>query len=313
MPCTYTSLTPLKSGVKYWILIISILLFFSCRENNGSDSSTDDTPSEEFTSISFTAIGDVPYNNEQRDGLIDIISRHNAIDPSEFVIHVGDIKPGAAECDETVYQDVSGILRTFEAPTFIVLGDNEYNDCSNPQQGLEYWNKYFLHFNENWTFEPTVIYQPERTENFSWTQKNVLFIGVNLVGSQVHDSLEWHNRLVQNGQWVKKLLEEQVDNVEAMVVFGHANIVEAGPDKFKPFTDLFRSAAQSFGKPVLMVQGDGHFWIKNKPWPEQNITRLQIDGRDTAVKITVDTSLEYPFSFDRHFLDPSSQNKNHPQ
>jgi hypothetical protein len=79
--------------------------------------------------------------------------------------------------------------------------------------------------------------------------------------------------------------------------------VEAGPDKFKPFTDLFRAAAKSFGKPVLMVQGDGHFWIKNKPWEEQNITRLQIDGRDTAVKITVDTDLDYPFAFDRGFLD----------
>ena len=303
MSCTCTSLTPLKSGVKYWILIISILLFFSCRENNGSDSSADDAPSEEITPISFTAIGDVPYNNEQRDGLINMISKHNALDPSEFVIHVGDIKPGAVECDETVYQDVSGILKTFEAPTFIVLGDNEYNDCTDPKQGLEYWNKYFLHFNENWTFEPVITYQQERTENFSWIDNQVLFIGVNLVGSQVHDSLEWNNRLTQNGLWIKKLLEEQVNKVEAMVVFGHANIVEAGPDKFKPFTDLFRAAAKSFGKPVLMVQGDGHFWIKNKPWEEQNITRLQIDGRDTAVKITVDTTLEYPFAFDRGFLD----------
>ncbi|SMG17808.1 metallophosphoesterase [Arenibacter troitsensis] len=303
MPYIYTSLTTLKSEVYYWILILTVLLFFSCRDSNGADSHMDDVPSEEFTSISFTAIGDVPYNNEQRDGLINIISRHNAIDPSEFVIHVGDIKPGAAECDETVYQDVSGILKTFEAPTFVVLGDNEYNDCTDPQQGLEYWNKYFLHFNENWTFEPTVIYQTERTENFSWTERNVLFIGVNLVGSQVHDPVEWQNRLTQNGQWIKRLLEEQVNKVEATVVFGHANIVEAGPDKFETFTDLFRAAALSFGKPILLVQGDGHFWIKNKPWPEQNITRLQIDGGDSAVKITVDTSLDYPFSFDRDFLD----------
>ncbi|MCK0190418.1 metallophosphoesterase [Arenibacter sp. F20364] len=291
------------SKVKNWVLIISLVLFTSCRENNGSDSKGDYEPSEEIPSISFTAIGDVPYNNEQRDGLINIISRHNDIDPSEFVIHVGDIKPGAAECDETVYEDVSGILKTFEAPTFIVLGDNEYNDCTDPQQGLEYWNKYFLHFNENWVFEPTVTYQPERTENFSWIENKVLFIGVNLVGSQVHDSLEWQNRLVQNGQWIKKLLEEQVNKVEAMVVFGHANVVEAGPDKFKPFTDLLRGAAKTFGKPVLMVQGDGHFWLKNKPWPEQNITRLQIDGGDTAVKITVNTNLDFPFLFDREFLN----------
>ncbi|MCK0146569.1 metallophosphoesterase [Arenibacter sp. F26102] len=303
MPYTYISITSLKTEVKYWILIISILLFFSCRESNGSDSNVDDAPSEQITPISFTAIGDVPYNNEQRDGLIQIISRHNAIDPSEFVIHVGDIKPGALDCDEEVYLDVADILKTFKVPTFIVLGDNEYNDCENPVQGLEYWNKHFLHFNENWSFEPHITYQTERPENFSWMENKVLFIGVNLVGSQVHDSIEWQNRLTQNGQWVKTLLEEQKSSVDAMVVFGHANIVEAGPDKFKPFTDLFRAAAQSFGKPVLMVQGDGHFWIKDKPWQEQNITRLQIDGRDTAVKITVNTNLDYPFLFDRNFLN----------
>jgi hypothetical protein len=109
--------------------------------------------------------------------------------------------------------------------------------------------------------------------------------------------------LTQNGQWFKKLLEEQGNKVEATVVFGHANMVEAGADKFKAFTDLFRASAESFGKPVLMVQGDGHFWLKNKPWPEQNITRLQIDGGDAAVKITVDTNLEYPFSMDREFMN----------
>lgn len=282
-------------------MVVSLFLF-SCR-NDQHSKTIDKELTQENTTISFTAIGDVPYNNEQRDGLIAIISKHNALDPSEFVIHVGDIKPGALECNESIYEDVSGILKMMEAPTFIVLGDNEYNDCTDPKQGLEYWNKYFLHFNENWVFEPTVTYQPGRTENFSWIDHKVLFIGINLVGSQVRDSLEWNNRLTQNGLWIKKLSEEQVNNVEAMVVFGHANILEAGPDKFKPFTDLFRTAALSFGKPVLMVQGDGHFWIKNKPWPEQNITRIQIDGGDTAVKITVDTSLDYPFSFNKDFLD----------
>ena len=302
MPYTNTILKFKKSNFTHWIFMGMTLFLFSCKDDQHSKT-IDKEQTGETTTITFTAIGDVPYNNEQRDGLINIISRHNALDPSEFVIHVGDIKPGAVECNESVYQDVSDILKTFEAPTFIVLGDNEYNDCTDPIQGLEYWNKYFLHFNENWAFEPVVTYQPERTENFSWIDNKVLFIGVNLVGSQVHDSLEWNNRLTQNGLWIKKLLEEQVNKVEAMVVFGHANIVEAGPDKFKPFTDLFRAAAKSFGKPVLMVQGDGHFWIKNKPWEEQNITRLQIDGRDTAVKITVDTDLDYPFAFDRGFLD----------
>lgn len=291
-----------KPNCKHWIFWGMVLFLFSCKNGQFSKSTNDDI-TKENTIISFTAIGDVPYDEKQRDGLIDIISKHNNMDPSEFVVHVGDIKPGALECDENVYQEVSSILKTFEVPTFIVLGDNEYNDCTDPQQGLKYWNKYFLHINENWRFEPTVTYQSGRKENFSWESGKVLFVGLNLVGSKVHDSLEWKNRLTQNGLWIKKLVAEKKTKVSAMVVFGHANMVEGGPDKFKTFTDLFRSAADTFNKPVLMVQGDGHFWIKDKPWKEQNITRLQIDGRDTAVKITVNTDLDYPFSFDRHFLD----------
>ena len=301
MPNSTCTTSPRNYKIIHVFFVAIQFIFFSCGENKNS------TPKNEserqVAPVSFTAIGDVPYNKEQRDSLIKMISKHNATKASQFVVHLGDIKPGSGACDEAVYQDVQGILREFTVPTFIVLGDNEYNDCEDPEQGLEYWNEYFLHFNENWTFEPLVTYQAERPENFSWIKNNVLFIGTNLVGSQVHDSLEWQNRLTQNGQWVKKLLEEQKNKVSAMVLFGHANMVEAGPEKFKPFTDLFVSAARSFEKPVLMVQGDGHFWIKDKPWPAQNITRLQIDGRDTAVKITVNSKLEYPFLFDREFLN----------
>ena len=303
MPYTNAILKLKRSGPKYWFLLMLTFLIYSCGENKSSDSNTDKGSFGKTSPISFTAIGDVPYNEEQRLGLINIISKHNTTNSSEFVIHVGDIKPGAIACDEEVYLDVADILKTFKVPTFIVLGDNEYNDCENPQQALEYWNKHFLHFNENWAFEPEVTYQTERPENFSWVENKVLFIGINLVGSKVHDSIEWTERLTQNGLLIKTLLEKQKNNVKAMVAFAHANIVEAGPDKFKPFTDLFRAAAKSFEKPVLMVQGDGHFWIKDKPWQEQNITRLQIDGRDTAVKITVDSNLEYPFIFDRNFLN----------
>lgn len=67
-----------------------------------------------------------------------MISKHNAIKASQFVVHLGDIKPGAGACDETVYQDVQRILIEFKVPTFIVLGDNEYNDCKDPDQGLAY-------------------------------------------------------------------------------------------------------------------------------------------------------------------------------
>lgn len=286
------------------MITLSVLILMSgCVENDNAQEPIDNNPDSETVPIAFTVIGDVPYSQEQRSGLLLLINKHNAANPSDFVVHVGDIKPGADSCKEAVYKDVDSILRLFKAPTFIILGDNEYNDCKDPIQGLDYWKKYFLHFNENWTFEPTVAYQKERIENFSWVKDKVLFIGINLVGSNVHDSAEWQTRLSDNGNWIKKQMQEQKDKVTAAVIFGHANITEIEPDKFKIFTDTFRAASHTFKKPVLFVHGDGHIWFQNKPWPETNISRLQIDGGSKAVKITVDTKLSSPFIFDRNYLD----------
>lgn len=296
MPYTNTTLKLLKSSIKYWTFPVLILLTFVCCDHLDNDDLSKD-------SISFTVIGDVPYNREQRSGLIKLVTKHNAISNSRFVVHVGDIKPGTAACEEYDYQDIDNILRKFQVPTFVVLGDNEYSGCASPAQGLEYWNKYFLHYSDNWSFDAPITYQTERVENFSWVMNKVLFIGINLIGSSVHDKNEWQNRLLDNGNWVSQLIDQQKDLAEAVVIFGHANMIEEGPEKFKPFTDLFTAAAQSFGKPVLYVQGDGHYWIEDKPWKEQNITRIQVIGGATAAKIIVDIQRDYPFIFDEAYLD----------
>tara|TARA_R110002012_G_scaffold322108_1_gene555955 strand:+ start:74156 stop:75037 length:882 start_codon:yes stop_codon:yes gene_type:complete len=277
-----------------------MLLFLSCSE---SENKNKDAEQETIKPVSFTVIGDVPYGDVQRDGLIALVNTHNTITSSEFVVHVGDIKRGADPCNEAVYADVSSILKAFTTPTFMLLGDNEYNDCSDPIEGLSYWKRYFLKFNENWTFDQKITYQVARSENFSWVQEKILFIGLNIVGSSVHDQAEWTERLTDNMNFLNTQIEANKNDIEAIVVMAHANMVEAGAAKFEPFTIPFRAAAASFKKPILFLQGDGHFWFRNKPWDEKNITRVQIDGGTKAVQVTVDARKSEPFSFDRTFLD----------
>ncbi len=302
----------LKAGmIRLTFLLFCMGTFISCSgTSKDSDAPSDEEPAvdskdltDSFPPTLFTVIGDVPYNADQRTGLIALINAHNAKAKSEFVVHIGDIKPGAEPCEETIYEDVSGLLKKFEKPTFVVLGDNEYNDCDSPTEALELWKKYFLHFNENWEFSPTVEYQKGRSENFAWMENGVLFLGLNLVGSSVHDPSEWDKRLADDADWVDEQFDIHSENAETAVLFGHANMNEIGPEKFKPFTDRFRASARTFGKPVLYVQGDGHFWLKNRPWAEKNILRVQIEGGAHAVQVTVDPDLEEPFNFDRSFLD----------
>lgn len=263
----------------------------------------DTTTVAKLDTIIFSVIGDVPYDEEQRNGLISLIQTHNDLAKSEFVVHVGDIKPGALPCDEAVYQDVSGLLQKFSTPTFMILGDNEYNDCDDPASALQLWNQYFLNFHQNWMFDQSITYQENRFENFAWVQEKVMFMGLNLVGSQVHDEDEWNDRLTDNGNFLQAFVTDHGDDSKALVIFGHANMIEAGAEKFKTFTDVLQMTAREFDKPILYLQGDGHFWFMNRPYDEENILRVQIQGGATAVQVTVNPNLEQPFSFDNNFLE----------
>ncbi|MEO9893854.1 metallophosphoesterase [Aurantibacter sp.] len=300
------------------LAFFSLVFIFalSCNSKNDPPKDSDDpidpidsvitTPTPEpvlLDSVIFTAIGDVPYGDEQRTGLIAMIEEHNTKANSEFVVHVGDIKPGADPCLEPVYKDVNEILKEFDAPTFMLLGDNEYNDCDDPVSALEIWNEYFLNFQNNWTFDQVVSFQEDRAENFVWSQSKIMFMGLNLVGSAVHDQEEWDARLADNGKFLQDYVNANSDDLEALVIFGHANMVEAGPVKFESFTNVLKEVATDFEKPILYVQGDGHFWLLNRPYDEANILRLQIEGGPNAVQISVNPNNEKPFSFDRNFLD----------
>ena len=122
----------------------------------------------------FSAIGDVPYSDEQADALRTTLLNLANYEGSSFLIHLGDIKPGAAPCQESIYEDVATILKLSEIPVFIIPGDNEWNDCDDPQEAFEFWNKYFYHFHENWKPSWEIEYQPKRKENFAWVQEGVL-------------------------------------------------------------------------------------------------------------------------------------------
>jgi hypothetical protein len=72
-------------------------------------------------------------------------------------------------------------MKGVAVPAYVVRGDNEYNDCANPLQGLAYWKKYFSNFDQNFCGTPFTERQSVRPENWAFTLNGVLFIGINLV------------------------------------------------------------------------------------------------------------------------------------
>ena len=250
------------------------------------------------TQVVFYAMGDVPYAPAENELLPQQIARI-PID-AEFVVHVGDIKSGATPCDEAVYNKVFGMLSQSAAPVFIVPGDNEWNDCTNPAQAWKYWRKYFTRFDRLWQHRFALFRQLEREENFSFVRGGVLFIGLNIVGGRVHDANEWKQRHAENLEWTRRNLRKFGDAVGSVVIFGHAKPNQNHRDFFDPFS----KDAQKFAKPILYLHGDGHRWIHDKPFAAKNILRVQVDqgGIAPPLQVSITDDPTAPFVFDRRLL-----------
>ncbi len=245
--------------------------------------------------VTFYAMGDVPYKPEENILLPKQIAE--LPDDAEFVIHVGDIKGGSAPCNEAVYNKVFGMLSQSVAPVFIIPGDNEWNDCTNPVQAWKYWNKYFMRFDRHWQHRFPLFRQLEHEENFSFVKGNVLFVGLNIVGGRILDLAEWKQRHRDGFEWVRRNLHRSGADVSSLVFFIHAN-----PNVFhSDFFDPFMKVAKEFKKPILLIHGDGHTWIYDRPFAAQNILRVQVDQGRIAppLKVTITDDKSNPFQFDR--------------
>jgi hypothetical protein len=181
---------------------------------------------------------------------------------AEFLIHLGDIKRGPARCDKETLDEIDMQLRLSPIPVFVVVGDNEFNDCKNisPAKALSLWRKTFARYDKkHWEHKLKVGQMPNRPEIFYFIHKNTLYFGLNVVGGIVHDQNEWDSRHADQLTWVKRLMLQNKEKVSAVVLFGHAN---PGPDQssfFNPFI-LFLRFKFPRKIPALYLCGDSHKW-----------------------------------------------------
>ena len=285
----------MKNVLFIFLIYCFSLTIISCSSDESSKSTNNTT-----TTLVFSAMGDVPYGANDELILREHIQSHNDVSNARFMVHLGDIKSGADDCSESIYLQVANILHELTIQTFVIVGDNEWNDCADPDEAWTFWTTHISRFDEYQSSNRNVLRQSERDENFAWTEESVLLIGLNLVGGRIHDSNEWETRLNHDADWVEKHFSSAKESVYAAIVFGHAH-----PNaKHETFFTRFREAVKEFGRPVLYMHGDGHSWIHDQPWPE-NITRVQVDAGSISppVQVSVSSELDPVFSFNRAPFD----------
>ena len=256
--------------------------------------------------LRFAVFADTPYTSEQEQILQDHITQMNQAGTSLFVIHLGDIKGGykAATqenpCTEDYYIKAADIFHESTVPVLFIPGDNEWNDCEDPDEAWGFWWKHLHQFEAFWPNAPVVERQALREENFAWVSHQVLLIGINLVGGKKINPTAWDLRLAQDAEWVTDQLDSKKDAVVLAIIFGHA---APSSTKSSAFFDAFRLAAQDFEKPILYMNGDLHSWLVEKPYPTDapNVTQVQLEGgSDPPIQVTVDHESTDVFTIESH-------------
>lgn len=172
----------------------------------------------------------------------------------------------------------------------------------------------------------------DMAENLRWEHGGVVFATVHVPGSgmnfTINDPVRANDAIARNKadvDWIKAAFAEaEAKQAKAVVLAIHAGMFEdaRGDDQFGkalrggaegPYFWIalaIRDLAAQFGKPVLLVNGDFHELVIDRPFlvsqGEQrppkygNITRLQVYGAPEikAVKVTVDTDTPWVFGFE---------------
>jgi hypothetical protein len=173
-----------------------------------------------------------------------------------FMVNLGDWNsPFATGCSEASYTENADMFNQSSVPVLFIPGDNEYNDCPDPEGALTLWEDTLLDFelrNENWQLPFTVTRQePDYPENFAFLYENILFLGINLVGGTIHDDAEWAARQAADLEWIDSNVEANRGQMYWMVLFAHADPDIQSSDPF--YSPFFEKVRDSYGVPVLLI------------------------------------------------------------
>ena len=278
----------------------------------------------------FALIGDLPYNSEQETKFLNLIEDINHFKLA-FVVHDGDFKSGATPCSNQIFLQRRNLFQTFQHPFIFIPGDNEWTDCHRTGfaplerlaklretffQGSLSLGKPSLKLNRQ-SDDPK--YQAFR-ENVWWSYSNVMFVGLNVVGSNnnfgrtAEADQEYAQRNAANLSWMQSSFTlAKRDKRSGIMLIIQANPgFELSPNDpnrtgFNDFLAALESETLAFGKPVILVHGDTHYFRVDKPLLNshnqrriQAFTRVETFGSPDVhwLKSTVDPQNPNLFSFE---------------
>ena len=260
-------------------------------------------------SLAFALIGDAPYGRIEVDEVDRLVDELNAQELA-FVIHVGDITSGLGPCTDEWFEARKRQFERSKHPFVIVPGDNDWVDCHrsgrDPLERLDFFRRTFEAGDESLGQRRIKLERQSSDPRFAdyrehmrWVAAGVLFVGVNVQGSNNNVGRnramdrEAAGRMAAVFEWLDeavKLVEQR--HLRGLVVFAQADpdfersvSRPAGmPDGWESFRNVLRTHALYLEKPVLFVHGDKHHFVYDHPLEDgkgrtiANFTRVEVWG-----------------------------------
>ncbi|WP_262887029.1 metallophosphoesterase [Spirosoma arboris] len=300
-----------------FLLIVSVLMAF------GAIAQAQQLTAQ--PTFSFVAFGDMPYNLPEDYGRFENLIRDVNKQNQVFNVHVGDIKSSENDCSDAYYQKIHGYFNQFDKPLIYTPGDNEWTDCNKHTPGkydiderLATIRKLFFDGKASLGKSKLPLTSQAKhpefatyVENNRWQHGNVAFATVHIVGTNNNfypdpkgNNAEFYDRNKANLAWLDEVFSQaKAANNIAVVLFTQADMYNPAKDAkeanaFIALKEKLQTLTVDFKKPVLLVNGDSHVFLVDKPLYVKggkgkkdldNFTRLQTFGEDNihAVKVTI--------------------------
>ena len=225
--------------------------------------------------LRFSVIGDTPYY--ESDSELAVLSESlNKMGQENipFVIHVGDIIRSNTSCSKELFKMRANVFSNSPMPFLITIGDNEFNDCSKPEEALSNFRKIILgdppliqevQGKDNNFFSIKVTRQKSIIENAKWTENNVDFIMLTLPDFPGKTKLtEELANLIFNANLeflTTGFQSAKSNNRDAIVLIMHSDPRACNVKGCFDLNEIISKNINNFKKPVLLINGSDHSFI----------------------------------------------------
>jgi hypothetical protein len=279
--------------------------------------------------LRFVAFGDMPYcRGGGEAGCIAetarvqrLMATINAARPA-FSVFLGDTIAGTEQCSDTVVLRALGWMGLADHPLLYTPGDNEWTDCWQARAGGFDAQDRLRLIRERFFARPhlgggtlAVARQaPPLVENARWVRDGVVFLTLHVPGSNNNRptlpderpriappegaEAEWRARDAGNLAWLEQGFAEAARiGARGVVVAQQADLFftqvcgQGYGSGYANTTAALGRLAAGFGRPVLLLHGDSHVFVRDQPIAAApNLTRVMVPGdRDAqALVVTLD-------------------------